>query len=148
MKSSSGEPFTFWETGRLSTSGLTDGVVTRRESPSGQGLTPSYLALRERISTFKLKHRSDRVQWRWSSDGRFTVKSVYSLLNDGGLRDARSSKIWGLRVPLKVKVFTWIVLKKRPLTADNLLKRGWSGNTVCMLCGSEEETVDHLFVQC
>ncbi|OAY69027.1 LINE-1 retrotransposable element ORF2 protein [Ananas comosus] len=80
-------------------------------------------------------------------DWWFTVKSVYSMLNDGGLRDDRS-KIWSFRVPLKVKVFTWIVLKKRPLTADNLLKRGWTGNTVCVLCESEEETVDHLFAQC
>ncbi|OAY77330.1 Serine/threonine-protein kinase STY46 [Ananas comosus] len=91
--------------------------------------------------------RPDSVNRRWSPDGKFTVKSAYSMLNDGGLRDGRSSKIWRIRVPLKVKVFSWIVLKKRPLTADNLLKRGWTGNTVCVLCGTEEETVDHLFVR-
>nr|CAD1818852.1 unnamed protein product [Ananas comosus var. bracteatus] len=80
--------------------------------------------------------------------GQFTVKSAYSMLNDGDIRDARTSKIWNLQVPLKVKVFCLIVFKKRALIADNLLKRGWIGNTACVLCGVEEETVDHLFTRC
>lgn len=32
--------------------------------------------------------------------------------------------------------------------ADNLQKRGWSGDTACVLCGSKEATVDHLFSAC
>nr|CAD1836467.1 unnamed protein product [Ananas comosus var. bracteatus] len=64
------------------------------------------------------------------------------------MRDARATKLWRLLIPLKVKVFCWLILKKRPITADNLLKRGWTGNTTCVLCGMTEETVDHLFTQC
>ncbi|OAY73596.1 putative ribonuclease H protein [Ananas comosus] len=39
-------------------------------------------------------------------------------------------------------------LIKRLLTADNLAKRGWSGDTTCMLCMSHDETVNHLLAQC
>nr|CAD1845152.1 unnamed protein product [Ananas comosus var. bracteatus] len=43
----------------------------------------------------------------------------------------------------------WLVLKKRPLTADNPLKRGLlTENIDRMLYGMEEKTVDHLFTQC
>nr|CAD1826988.1 unnamed protein product [Ananas comosus var. bracteatus] len=88
------------------------------------------------------------LYWRWSTDGRFTVKSAYSALRDGGTKDARTSRIWSLRLSLKVKVFCWLLLKKRLLTADNLVKRELTDNTKCMLCGLEEETVNHLFTQC
>lgn len=30
---------------------------------------------------------------------------------------------------------------------DNLLKRGWTESTNCVLCGVEKETLDHLFTQ-
>nr|CAD1821365.1 unnamed protein product [Ananas comosus var. bracteatus] len=32
--------------------------------------------------------RSDRVLGRWKADGKFTVKSIYGVLSDGGTRDA------------------------------------------------------------
>lgn len=36
----------------------------------------------------------DSVRWRWSSDGRFTVKLLYLALSDEGIRvDPRASKI-------------------------------------------------------
>ncbi len=47
-----------------------------------------------------------------------------------------------------VKVFGWLLLKRRLLTNDNLLKRGWSGDTECVLCGEQTETLDHLFLFC
>nr|CAD1821369.1 unnamed protein product [Ananas comosus var. bracteatus] len=80
-------------------------------------------------------------------------RTLYSNVNlfravRWGTRDACDSKIWRIRIPLKVKVFYWLVLRKRHLTADSLLKRGWIGNTSCVLCGMEEETMDHLFARC
>ncbi len=86
--------------------------------------------------------------WRWCTNGAFSVKSTYKVLNDGGLRDACALKIWNLRVPAKVQIFVWLALKKRLLTTDNLAKRGWSGSELCVLCGSENETVDHILLNC
>lgn len=76
------------------------------------------------------------------------MKSAYSALSKGGTRDARAIKLWRLCIPLKVKIFCWLVLKKRLLTANNLIKRGWVGDMACVLCRSDEETVDHLFTNC
>nr|CAD1817347.1 unnamed protein product [Ananas comosus var. bracteatus] len=113
-----------------------------------EGNEPYYFSLKDHICGFRVDQRSDRVLWRWKADGKFTMKSIYAVLSDGGTRDARANKLWGLHIPLKVQVFTWLVLKKRPLTTNNLIKRGWTGNTTCVLCGIEGETVNHLFSRC
>jgi zinc-binding in reverse transcriptase len=54
---------------------------------------------------------------------------------------------WDLKIPLKIKVFMWLVGKNIILTKVYLAKRSWSGNHSCSFC-DEEETVDHLFVTC
>lgn len=60
--------------------------------------------------------------------------------------------VWGMHRQIsyedfiKLKVFCWLAIKKRLLTAANLLKRGWSGDTDCVLRGSEKETVYHYLV--
>ncbi|OAY84833.1 hypothetical protein ACMD2_23389 [Ananas comosus] len=90
-----------------------------------QGVLPCISELKEMILRFTVEDRPDLLHWRWSTDGHFSIKSTYSALTDGGARDARCSKIWNLKVPLKVKVFSWLVLKKRVLTRDILCKRRW-----------------------
>jgi zinc-binding in reverse transcriptase len=50
-------------------------------------------------------------------------------------------------MPLKVKIFLWLVKRNRVLTKLNLAKKGWSGNTKCVFCDLEEST-NHLFVSC
>ncbi|OAY67736.1 putative ribonuclease H protein [Ananas comosus] len=113
-----------------------------------QGHVPNLTELVQRISAFIIDQRPDTIQWRWNTDGQFSVKSAYSALTDGGVRDACVSKIWELKIPLKFKVFGWLVLKKRTLTRDILVKRGISNDPTCVLCGTHEETVDHLFCRC
>ncbi len=70
------------------------------------------------------------------------------FLQDSGVHDRRFVQLWKLKVPLKVKIFVWLVLRRRVLTVDNLLKRGWYGDTTCVLCSRQTETGDHLFAGC
>ncbi len=104
--------------------------------------------LKELLERVRIGQGNDGVVWRWDAKGFFTVKSAYAVLSDGGLRDHCSNHLWSLRLPTKVHILVWLVLKKRLLTTDNLLKRGWTGNTLCVLCGVIPETVDHLFTKC
>lgn len=53
-----------------------------------------------------------------------------------------------MKIPLKVKVFIWLVLKKRIPTRDRLIKQGWVKDPTCVLCGADEESVDDLFARC
>ncbi|XP_020102988.1 uncharacterized protein LOC109720350 [Ananas comosus] len=109
------------------------------ESIFTPGLGPDISSLKDRVSSFKIEHKLDKIGWRWCSNDLFSVKSVYRMLSDGGTRDGHTNLIWKLRIPLKVKVLCWLVLKKRLLTTDNFVKRGWTGDTACVLCRAYEE---------
>lgn len=67
---------------------------------------------------------------------------------DGGVRVKCSVRQWKIKSSLKVKIFVWLVLNKMVLTFFDLLKRGWHGDEICVLCMDEKETVDHLFSGC
>jgi hypothetical protein len=53
---------------------------------------------------------------------------------------------WKWKLPLKLKIFTWITLKRKIPTWDLLQKIGWTGPNICQLCFRGEETSDHLFI--
>ena len=56
--------------------------------------------------------------------------------------------IWVDRVPTKVVFFAWEATWGKVLTLDRLQKRGWQLPNRCFLCGCEEETVNHILLQC
>ena len=89
----------------------------------------------------------DRLLWRWSITGTFTVYSFYKWLEYGGIPNTEYDTIWKSKIPLKIKIFLWLVRKNKILTKLNLVKKGWSGPTDCPFCGLPEST-DHLFTQC
>jgi zinc-binding in reverse transcriptase len=41
----------------------------------------------------------------------------------------------------------WLLRRNRILTKDQLLKKGWKGDSKCVFC-DHDENVNHLFVQC
>ena len=55
--------------------------------------------------------------------------------------------LWKVKIPLRVKTFIWLVLKKSILTRDVLLKRGGKCESKCLLCG-KNESIAHLFFLC
>lgn len=55
--------------------------------------------------------------------------------------------VWNPPLIPKLKYFFWRVLRNALSTGDNLRKRGMLTNTLCSCCG-ENETVDHIFLQC
>ncbi len=88
------------------------------------------------------------VKWRWTTSESFSVKSLYTFLQDSGVREDRFTRLWQVRTPLKVKIFEWLLLRSRLPTKENLLRRGWSGDAGCVLYGNDMETADYLFLTC
>jgi zinc-binding in reverse transcriptase len=64
-----------------------------------------------------------------------------------GITDNSADLWWYLPIPLKVKVFMWLVLHNKILTRDNLRKRGWEGEIQCTIC-NKQESISHLFFTC
>jgi len=67
----------------------------------------------------QLSDQPDRLQWKLTNTGVFSVKSMYLNLIDTSII-SHSIHIWKVKVPLRIKVFMWFVHKKVILTMDNL----------------------------
>lgn len=98
-----------------------------------------------------MDHTEDREVWYLNkADGTVTVKTAYDFLIDNCIDDGLwwAYSIWDWHLPLKLVCFFWLVLHNRTLTWDNLIRRGWSGPGICILCFEAEETILHLFFHC
>jgi hypothetical protein len=56
--------------------------------------------------------------------------------------------VWNWHIPMRIKLFCWLVFENRILTWDNMSKRGLYGPSRCVLCGEGEESIKHLMVHC
>jgi hypothetical protein len=98
------------------------------------------------VRQVNLSHERDRPVWKWTKNGIFSVKSMYNHLCRHGR--ARSFKhLWKSRIPLKIKIWLWLIWHNAIATKDNLLKRNWSGSASCQFC-HQNETISHLFFEC
>jgi hypothetical protein len=59
-----------------------------------------------------------------------------------------AQKIWNASAEPKCKLFSWLALHGKLLTADMLALRGWPHDTSCRLCLSATETATHLCKDC
>lgn len=91
---------------------------------------------------------SDTASWRLTHDGRFTVASAYAIQFEGAIRADFTTIVWKTEAPLRCKVFSWLAVLGKCLTADNLIKRNWPCNPICPLCRIKQEDAVHLLANC
>jgi hypothetical protein len=90
-----------------------------------------------KLSSIHLTYSPDHFKWSLNSNGRFTVNSMYQAFLDTDVVP-NNSYLWKIKVPLKIKVFLWLLYREAILTKDNLLKRNCHKNVMCCLCDSYE----------
>lgn len=104
------------------------------------------------ILSIPLNH-TDTDSWFWNKEklGHYTVRSVYSVIQDAKnyslLNNSKLGKhVWNLKVPLKVKHFMWRALSRCLLTKDELVAKRVPINIICPVCNNESESVYHILV--
>jgi hypothetical protein len=55
--------------------------------------------------------------------------------------------LWKTKIPMKVRIFLWLMVKCSVLTKDNLMRKGWTGDPHCHFC-NKTESIDHLLFSC
>jgi len=90
------------------------------------------------------------LRWGHTSTSTFNIQEDYQLkAGHGSLpREEVWNKIWETKYWPKISTFLWLTMHNNILTWDNLRKRGFIGPSWCQLCGSEEETQNHLLNLC
>jgi hypothetical protein len=86
-----------------------------------------WLHLVARVSNVVLVDDNDYFKWRLTKSGCFTVRSLF--LHDIDTHPPfQHRKIWKWKIPLKIKIFLWLLQKGVVLTKDNLAKKNWKGS--------------------
>ena len=104
-----------------------------------------------RASNVRLNNREDKLIWDYHPSGCYTPKHGYIQLNV--LDHNREmvwwwKQLWKLKCLGKEKLLFWAILENKAPTWDILKKRFIKGPGFCVLCRKDEETIQHLFVQC
>jgi hypothetical protein len=90
----------------------------------------------------------DTIVWKWMADGVYTTHSAYGAQFFGVVKWDHTKLIWRAHTENRYKLFTWILIQNKQLTADNLTIRGWPHPTSCPLCNGPPETGHHLCLLC
>ena len=96
-------------------------------------------------SVVSLTEDEDKLVWLLSSSRQFSVKSFYLAMQS--MERVPYKFWWKIKIPLRIKTFIWLILKKSILTRDILIKRGGNCAKNCLFCG-QDESIDHLFLHC
>lgn len=76
---------------------------------------------------------------------KFTTKSMYKLMKNSGVIDLIMTEMWKVKLPLKIRIFRWMLWHNRVLTGDQLKIRKGKGSERCKYC-RKLETRNHLFL--
>jgi hypothetical protein len=98
------------------------------------------------LINIQLTDTPDSFKWSLNFSGQFFVNSMYQAFIDTNVVP-NNSYLWKIKIPLKIKVFIWLVYRETILTKDNLVKRNWHRNIKCCFCDSNE-IIHHLFFNC
>ena len=92
--------------------------------------------------------------WEWTADpiGQYSANSAYNVIMEGAAAVTQEDcfvKLWSIKVPSKIEIFAWRLIRDRLPTRQNLQQRQVQvAKTSCPFCRDSEENACHLFFHC
>jgi hypothetical protein len=102
--------------------------------------------MRDKLAMVALNSEHDKAKWSLTKSGTFSVKSLYNKLSAVGV-DRSFKQLWKAKIPLKIKIWLWLIWHNAIATKDNTKKRNWVGSFICQFC-PHDESITHLFFTC
>lgn len=90
----------------------------------------------------------DNITWDSSSKNQTNISSIWNSLRSTSIAPHWISLVWHKFSVPKFSILAWLVMKKRLLTLDRMMRFGMTTSTTCILCLTEGETHEHLFCEC
>jgi hypothetical protein len=107
-----------------------------------------FINLWELLQEVQLTDASDTITWRWTEHGSYTAKSAYLAQFRGSYTTFNSTAIWKAHTEGKRRLFAWLLIQCKIMTADRLAARNIPCNLVCVLCDQLPESAAHLCLDC
>lgn len=96
-----------------------------------------------------LSNREDMIIWCGATSGEYSAKLGYRIqVAQCEEKYWLTTLCWKREVLPKAGAFLWVASYQRCLTRERLKRLGIAGPSRCPLCESNEESVDHLFLNC
>ena len=114
------------------------------------------IILKQRPLFFK----EDSFCWLHSHNGLYSVKTGYEFLSkqvhhrlyqEAKVKPSVNSlfdKIWNLHTAPKIRIFLWKALHGAIPVEDRLRTRGIRSDDGCLMCDTENETINHILFEC
>jgi hypothetical protein len=116
---------------------------------------PSVQALLKKLMVWNLLqdyqlHPGVLDQHRWTPPvlGEYFSKSTYGCLFEGAIHFEPTERIWKSWTPQRCNFFVWLASLNRCWTTNCLARRRLEHLAKCPLCDQEEETIQHILIQC
>lgn len=74
------------------------------------------------LEQVNLKEGGYQIVWDLEKSGKFTTKSLYRLITHREEVDLRIQRLWEKKLPLKMKIFLWMLWHDRVQTGEQLKK--------------------------
>jgi hypothetical protein len=100
------------------------------------------------LEDVSLSDQPDKITWKWTHDGNYTVAYAYDYQFIGAMQRFPASFIWKAQAEPRSRFFTWLTLHDRVLTADNMIKKNWPCNETCSFCLCMFETTNYILLEC
>jgi hypothetical protein len=102
----------------------------------------------DKLLTVQLLDEPDSIVWKWTPHGFYTTKSAYLAKFNGSYCTFNTTAIWRAQAEGKHRLFAWLLVQSKILTADRLLNMNWPCISVCVLCDQAPESALHLRLHC
>jgi hypothetical protein len=89
---------------------------------------------------------TDGVSWCMEASGVYSARSMYLRLSQGAAV-THFKEVWRTRVPPRIRVFLWQLIRSKLPCSDHVAKWNGPSNGECSLCG-ELEDCNHIFFNC
>ena len=92
--------------------------------------------------------------WVWSGDpaDHYSTQTAYNMLGEeaaAGRQEECFEKLWRIRIPARIVIFAWRLIRDRLPTRQNLRRRQVQlTDMLCPFCRIKEEGASHLFFHC
>ena len=78
--------------------------------------------LLEVVESISLLNEQDQIIWSFSSNGKFSVRPRYAVINHRGVMPVYVHAVWKLEIPPRVQILLWLLANNMFLSIDNLAK--------------------------
>jgi hypothetical protein len=64
----------------------------------------------------QFSEEDDAILWQFSSSGKYSVQSLYTVVNNRGIRQVYTPVMWKLKVSFRIHIFLWLLANNNILT--------------------------------